>query len=107
MNTQKPSGNGKTTCLVCGSATIYKRGLCNGHYHKFNRAKEKARTSGFDVKAFEQEFVDAGLLLPDQRTPSDNPFMDLLNEQLKEHKRKAREVVSDSIAKKLDKKTKR
>lgn len=60
MSTQKPAGDGKTTCLICGKSQIHQRGLCIADYHKFTRARKRAVASGVDPEDFESQLVDQG-----------------------------------------------
>jgi len=73
MNEQE-NENEQAVCLDCGRrfpTESMTRGLCPADYHKFVRAKKKAKPT--EIAAFEAYLIAQGKLLPDGRS-SDNTF---------------------------------
>jgi ribosomal protein S14 len=79
METAKPKGDGKKTCLVCGRSMKLVRGLCRSHHKHFTECKKAIEDRGDNSRKWETAVIKRGFILADGRTP-ENVFMDIFLE---------------------------
>lgn len=112
MSEKTPIGDGKTTCLVCGTQIKRGdgsgRGLCQNHYKQVQK-QEKTLTADSWIK-FEQKAIQLGILLPigarGRPETVENPFRELANdmgleytveETAKQHAKQAKQILDKNI----------